>query len=78
MCICFSIWTACQATFVKAAEQVPPVNNHAAANAVLAFIFLYYLFYNIAMSPLLVSYTVEILPFKWVNDVYASVVPLSS
>lgn len=38
--------------------------NHAAGNGVLAFIFLFYAFYDIAMSPLLVSYTVEIVPFK--------------
>lgn len=38
--------------------------NKAAGNGVLAFIFLFYAFYDIAMSPLLVSYTVEIVPFK--------------
>ncbi len=34
-----------------------------AGNAVVAMIFFYYGFYNIAMSPLLVAYTVEILPY---------------
>lgn len=38
--------------------------NTSAGNGVLAFIFLFYAFYDIAMSPLLVSYTVEIVPFK--------------
>jgi hypothetical protein len=33
-------------------------------NTVAACIFFYYGFYNIALSPLLVSYTVEILPFR--------------
>jgi MFS family permease len=36
----------------------------AAGRAFIAMIFLYYASYNVAMSPLLVSYTVEILPFK--------------
>lgn len=31
---------------------------------VLVMIFIYYAFYNIALSPHLVSYTVEILPFN--------------
>lgn len=39
MCVCFTIWTAAQATFVKGTEQVPPIQNHAAGNAVIAFIF---------------------------------------
>ncbi|KAF9445992.1 general substrate transporter [Macrolepiota fuliginosa MF-IS2] len=34
-----------------------------AAHAFIAFIFLYYGFYDIAFTPLIVSYTVEILPF---------------
>ncbi|KAJ3056329.1 hypothetical protein HK097_007307 [Rhizophlyctis rosea] len=35
-----------------------------AGNAVIAMIYLFYTFYNLAYSPLLVAYTVEILPFK--------------
>jgi MFS family permease len=35
----------------------------AAAHAVIAFIFLYYAAYDIAYTPLIVSYTVEILPY---------------
>jgi len=34
-----------------------------AAHAVIAFIFLYYAAYDIAFTPLIVAYTVEILPF---------------
>ncbi|KAJ9110855.1 hypothetical protein QFC19_001364 [Naganishia cerealis] len=64
MCICFSIWTACSAIYTKSAAEVdandnPLHPNKAAGRAVLAMIFLYYLFYNLAMSPLLVAYTVE-------------------
>jgi MFS family permease len=40
-----------------------PGNKHA-ANAFLAFIFVFNGFYAIAYTPLLVSYTVEILPFQ--------------
>ncbi|KZT22563.1 general substrate transporter [Neolentinus lepideus HHB14362 ss-1] len=39
-------------------------NNLAAGHAVIAFIFLFYAFYDIAFTPLIVSYTVEILPFE--------------
>lgn len=35
-----------------------------AANAVVAMIFIYYVFYNSAWSGLLVGYAVEILPFN--------------
>ncbi|KAF9014277.1 hexose transporter [Cyathus striatus] len=48
--------TACSATFVNKGSD-------SAAHAVIAFIFLYYAAYDIAFSPLIVSYTVEILPF---------------
>ncbi|KAJ3575377.1 hypothetical protein NP233_g1138 [Leucocoprinus birnbaumii] len=37
--------------------------NQQAAHAFIAFIFLYYGFYDLAFTPLIVSYTVEILPF---------------
>lgn len=36
----------------------------AAGNAVIAFIFLFYAAYDIAFTPLIVSYTVEILPYN--------------
>ena len=64
MTICFAIWTACSATYHKSAQDVdadgkPLHPNKSAGNAVLAMIFLFYMFYNLAMSPLLVAYTVE-------------------
>jgi len=36
----------------------------AAANAVIAFIFIYYIFYNLGFCGLLVSYSTEILPYR--------------
>lgn len=64
MTVCFAIWTACFATYHKSAQNLDadgkPINpNKSAGNAVLAMIFLFYMFYNLAMSPLLVAYTVE-------------------
>lgn len=64
MTIAFAIWTACSAIYHKSAQDVgedelPLHPNKAAGNAVLAMIFLFYMFYNLAMSPLLVAYTVE-------------------
>ena len=38
--------------------------NKSAANAVVAMIFIYYVFYNLAWSGLLIGYTVEILPYN--------------
>jgi len=35
----------------------------AAAHAVIAFIFLFYAFYDLAFTPLIVAYTIEILPY---------------
>lgn len=40
------------------------VKNNNAANAVLAFMFLFYIAYNIGYSGLLVSYSSEILPYR--------------
>jgi len=48
--------TACSATFAK-------TGNKHAGHGVLAFVFVFNGFYAIAYTPLLVSYTVEILPF---------------
>lgn len=53
----FIIWTACAATFVK-------THVKAAGLAEIAFIFIYYVFYNSAWSGLLVGYGVEILPYS--------------
>lgn len=57
MLIVFVIWTICSAQF--------SINgSKASANAVVAMIFIYYVFYNCAWSGLLVGYAVEILPFS--------------
>jgi MFS family permease len=56
MVISYAIITAMSATYEKTA-------NASAGRALLAFVFLFNGFYAIAYTPLLVSYTVEILPF---------------
>ncbi|KAG9223600.1 hypothetical protein CCMSSC00406_0009231 [Pleurotus cornucopiae] len=56
MLIFFILQTVCSAQFAIHGTD-------AAAHAVIAFIFLFYASYDIAFSPLIVSYTVEILPF---------------
>lgn len=53
----FIVWTVCAAQFVKTGVQ-------AAGYAEIAFIFIYYVFYNCAWSGLLVGYGVEILPYR--------------
>ena len=53
----FIIWTVCAAQFVKTAVK-------SAGYAEIAFIFIYYVFYNSAWSGLLVGYAVEILPYR--------------
>ena len=57
MCASFCVWTICAAEYVKTKVS-------SAANAEIAFIFIYYVFYNCAWSGLLVGYAVEILPYK--------------
>ena len=39
-------------------------DNKDAAKATIAMIFTFYLFYDIAYTPMLVAYTLEILPFN--------------
>ncbi|KAF9497933.1 hexose transporter [Pleurotus eryngii] len=56
MLIFFTMQTVCSAEFAIH-------GSHAAAHAVIAFIFLFYASYDLAFTPLIVSYTVEILPF---------------
>jgi MFS family permease len=56
MFVMFLLQTVCSAQY--AIHQ-----NKSAGNAVIAFIFLFYGFYDIAFTPLIVSYTVEILPY---------------
>jgi MFS family permease len=57
MLVAFIVWTICSARYDEA-------GNRAAANSVIAMIYIYYLFYNIAWSGLLIGYTVEILPYS--------------
>ena len=57
MLIAFVVWTICSARYAIA-------GNRAAANAVVGMIYIYYFFYNLAWSGLLVGYSVEILPYK--------------
>ncbi|CAD0037344.1 unnamed protein product [Aureobasidium pullulans] len=57
MMMAFIVQTICSARFVVDGTD-------AAANSVVAFIFIYYVFYNIAFSGLLVGYSVEILPYN--------------
>lgn len=53
----FIVWTICSARFEIHGDK-------GAANAVVAMIFLYYVFYNMAWSGLLVGYSAEILPYS--------------
>ncbi|KAL5480857.1 hypothetical protein ACEPAI_9797 [Sanghuangporus weigelae] len=56
MMVFFMLQTVCSALF---AQRGSPSSAH----AVIAFIFLFYGAYDIAFTPLIVSYTVEILPY---------------
>jgi MFS family permease len=57
MLLAFIVWTICSA-------QYDINGTAAAARAVVAMIYIYYVFYNMAWSGLLISYTVEILPYS--------------
>jgi len=57
MLLCFIAWTICS-------QQNEVEGSVAAGRGVIAMIYLYYTFYNLAWSGLLVGYTVEILPFQ--------------
>jgi len=56
MLLFFTLQTICSARFAIAGDQ-------SSAHAVIAFIFLFYASYDLAFTPLIVSYTVEILPY---------------
>ncbi|THH11414.1 hypothetical protein EW145_g647 [Phellinidium pouzarii] len=56
MLVFFSLQTVCSALFAE-------FGSTGSAHAVIAFIFLFYAAYDIAFTPLIVSYTVEILPY---------------
>jgi len=60
----FIIWTACSAQFTIAKDGKSASGPASAGHTVVAFIFIYYIFYNTAWSGLLVGYGVEILPFN--------------
>ncbi|KAF8591256.1 hexose transporter [Ramaria rubella] len=57
MLVFFVMQTVCSARFAITGSEP-------AAHAVIAFIFLFYAAYDIAFSPLIVSYSVEILPYS--------------
>ncbi|KAI0787699.1 general substrate transporter [Fomes fomentarius] len=57
MLIDFGVWTLTTALFNTQ-------GNEKAAKATLPFIFIFYFFYDIAYTPMLVAYTLEILPFN--------------
>ncbi|KDQ59238.1 hypothetical protein JAAARDRAFT_57164 [Jaapia argillacea MUCL 33604] len=57
MLLVFAMWTLTTALFNT-------TNNKAAAVATVPLIFLFYLFYDLAYTPLLIAYTLEILPFN--------------
>ncbi|KAH8113763.1 hexose transporter [Phellopilus nigrolimitatus] len=58
MLVFFTLQTVCSALFAEHGST-------AAAHAVIVFIFLFYGAYDIAFTPLIVSYTVEILPYAF-------------
>ncbi|KAL0061933.1 hypothetical protein AAF712_011217, partial [Marasmius tenuissimus] len=57
MLISFGLWTVTEALFNE-------LKKTAAAKATIPLIFIYYLFYDLAYSPMLVAYTLEILPYR--------------
>ncbi|KAI0064231.1 hexose transporter [Artomyces pyxidatus] len=57
MLVAFCIQTACTAQYFKS-------QGDGLAHTVIAFIFIFYAFYDLAFTPLIVSYTVEILPYQ--------------
>jgi len=64
MCLSYMIWTILSASYTKSATEFnadgDPLNGtKSLGNGVLAIIFIYYGFYNIALCPLIISYTVE-------------------
>ncbi|KAH9944816.1 general substrate transporter [Amylocystis lapponica] len=57
MLVDFGVWTLANALFET-------TDNKAAARATIPFIFLFYFFYDLAYTPMLIAYTLEILPFN--------------
>lgn len=80
MCLSFICWTISSAVYTNSSHTYDQAcldlhdgnksscvaldaNKHA-GHAVIAFIYLFYTAYNLAMSPLIVGYTVEIMPYS--------------
>ena len=58
MAVFFTLQAACSTVYAKSGND-----NHAGAYAAVAFIFLFYAFYDLAFVPFFVAYTVEIFPY---------------
>ncbi|KAF6805297.1 lactose permease [Colletotrichum musicola] len=56
MLVCYIVWTVLTSVFTRTRDE-------RAGYTVVAFIFIYYFFYDIAWSPLLLSYPVEIFQY---------------
>ncbi|TDZ24460.1 Lactose permease [Colletotrichum orbiculare MAFF 240422] len=56
MLACYVVWTVLTSVFARTQDD-------RAGYAVVAFIFVYYFFYDIAWSPLLMSYPTELMPY---------------
>ncbi|TXT06102.1 hypothetical protein VHUM_03575 [Vanrija humicola] len=79
MCVAFTCWTIASAVYANSSHTWDPAclaknggktskcvaldANKRAGHAVIAFIFVMYGFYNLALSPLPNAYTVEIVPY---------------
>ncbi|KAJ6619758.1 hypothetical protein B0H10DRAFT_1145983 [Mycena sp. CBHHK59/15] len=57
MLLSFGLWTVTEAIFNN-------LHKAAAAKATIPVIFIFYFFYDVAYTPMLVAYTLEILPYK--------------
>jgi len=57
MLFAFALWTTSEAIFNN-------MHRTAAAKATIPVIFIFYFFYDLAYTPMLVAYTLEILPYK--------------
>jgi MFS family permease len=57
MFVTFIVWTICSARYSM-------TKSAAAGRAVIGMIYIYYFFYNLAWSGMLIGYTAEILPYK--------------
>ncbi|KAG6908546.1 hypothetical protein DXG01_004179 [Tephrocybe rancida] len=57
MLVTFGAWTVTNALYIN-------FNNTAAAKTTIPLIFIFYFFYDIAYTPMVVAYTLEILPYR--------------